>query len=149
MERSKRQAGFTLVELLVVVIIVGVLAGVGIPLLTGQIDRARASEAEAGLGTIRSGLRAFFAENETYVGATLAGVGINTTAGSPTGGDLDGRYFDDGDYSLPSLTLTASTYCIQAIGSGAGPTEAPRAADVAGVTRSMNEAGTISTAACI
>ena len=49
MLRVKRgQAAFTLIELLVVVIIVAILAAVGIPLLSGNIERARASEADAG-----------------------------------------------------------------------------------------------------
>ena len=43
--RSNRD--FTLIELLVVVIIVAVLAAVGVPLLSANVERARASEAEA------------------------------------------------------------------------------------------------------
>ena len=141
--RNRKQLGFTLIELLVVVIIVAVLASVGIPLLSGNIARARASEAEAGLGAIRTGLRSYFAENRTYVGATFANIGITTNAGN-NNGDLDGRFFDDNDYTLD--TLAATTYCIEV--TGVAPNDAPRAADVAGVVRSMNQDGTINQAAC-
>jgi prepilin-type N-terminal cleavage/methylation domain-containing protein len=51
------QAGFTLVELLIVVIIVGILASVAIPLYRGATESAYASEADAALGTIRLALR--------------------------------------------------------------------------------------------
>src|SRR3989338_5022281 len=48
------RAGFTLIELLVVVIIVAVLAAVGVPLLSANVTRARGTEAETGLGTLRT-----------------------------------------------------------------------------------------------
>ena len=144
MVTQRKQVGFTLIELLVVVIIVAVLASVGIPLLSGNIARARASEAEAGLGAIRTGLRAYFAENRTYAGATFANIGITTNTGNANG-DLDGRFFDDNDYSMP--TLTGTTYCIQVTG-GTDADDAPRAADVDGIVRSMDQTGAISQAAC-
>ena len=134
----KHHAAFTLIELLVVVIIVAILAGVGIPLMTGNLQRARQSEADASLGTIRTGLRAFFTENSTYVGATLPLIGVNAT-------DLNGRYFANGDYALPALA--AGTFCAGVTGNTV--TTAPRHADVAGVLRSINQDGTFfNTADC-
>ena len=47
--------GFTLVELMVVVIIVGVLAAVAVPIFRGNVKRAMASEGAALLGSVLNG----------------------------------------------------------------------------------------------
>ena len=135
---KRNRSAFTLIELLVVVIIVAVLAGVGVPLLSANVQRARASEGDAGLGTVRTGLRAYFAENRTYVGADiLTNVGIGAD-------DLTGRYFDNDDFTLPTPP-TLTSYCIRATG-GASTHVAPQWAQVTApnqVTHSMNEGGAI------
>ena len=48
---SRHHAGFTLVELLIVVIIVGILASVAIPLYRGATERAYLTEADTALGS--------------------------------------------------------------------------------------------------
>jgi len=49
----KRKAAFTLIELLIVIIIVGVLAGIGMPLFFRNAERAQGAEALNILGTIK------------------------------------------------------------------------------------------------
>ena len=141
--RSKKQMGFTLIELLVVVIIVAVLAAVGVPLLSGNIERARASEAEAGLGTIRTGMRAKLAETNGVLPALggvtpdAAGIGINPT-------DLDGRFFSTSAYTVTAPRTggpVGSSYCA-AVDGGTSNT-APKNTQVALVIRSMDENGNI------
>jgi prepilin-type N-terminal cleavage/methylation domain-containing protein len=135
-KHGKSNAGFTLIELLVVVIIVAVLAVVAVPLMTGNVERARFSEADAGLGTIRTALRAEQAENGSFpvltdVAPVTADIGINA-------GDLNGRFFEDDDYLI---TSTATTYCVGVTGDTAGT--APRGNQVNGLTRSMNQLGNL------
>ena len=132
MGRWKNKVGFTLIELLVVVIIVAVLAAVGIPLLSGNIDRARLSEADAGLGTLRTSSRAVFAEKASF--ASIPTGNAITSAGpalSLKAGDLSGRFFGDGDYSI--VTANATQFCATAVGSGVDgtpPTGAVRGSKV-------------------
>ena len=106
-----------------VVIIVAVLAAVGIPLLSANIIRAKGSEADAGLGTLRTGMRAYLAEHLTF-GATapvITDLGVNNA-------DLDTRYFDHSAYSVISAPNGGTAYCLGVDGSKS--TIAPRRTEV-------------------
>jgi prepilin-type N-terminal cleavage/methylation domain-containing protein len=69
MEQRPRLSGFTLIELMIVVIIVGVLAAVAIPAFQSYLMRARAAEAPAFLGEIRQRQEAYRAEFGMYATA--------------------------------------------------------------------------------
>jgi len=103
MKNKKERKGFTLVELMVVILIVGILAAVAVPILRGKIDQAKWSEAAATAGAIRTALRAYYAEDSTkavaMVGKTVDTV--QTTLGF-TSGDLTGRYFKASDFKIDS-----------------------------------------------
>ena len=62
---NKKRAGFTLIELMIVVIVVGILAAAAIPIYSRVMDRAYASEGKALLGTIRTHYLTEDAENRT------------------------------------------------------------------------------------
>ena len=78
MHRGKKKHGFTLVELMIVVVIVGILAAVALALYRGYMKKAMGSEGKAGLGTMRTGLRVVMAEKNAYDG--LEGVGVGALA---------------------------------------------------------------------
>jgi len=101
--------GFTLIELMVVILIVGILAAVAVPLMRGRIDSAKWSEANAAAGTIRTALRAYWAEKgDTYAGygADLNGaVAVFGTNLGIASSDLDGRYFLNGCYVISGAAI--------------------------------------------
>jgi type IV pilus assembly protein PilA len=100
-----RRKGFTLIELMVVILIVGVLAAVAIPIMRGRIDSAKWSEGKASLGTIAAVLRAYGAENGAS-GTYGAGLPTLTTLGL-TASDLHGTSFTIANYSVQTSAFAA------------------------------------------
>jgi len=64
--RSHNQKGFTLVELMVVVVILGILAALVVPVLSEQIHRARDGRTLADMKTIHNALQLYFADENRY-----------------------------------------------------------------------------------
>lgn len=65
-EVFRSEAGFTLVELLVVIAVLGILAGIAVPRLTGVQDKAIYATGKSALGTINTTMGLYYAENNTY-----------------------------------------------------------------------------------
>ncbi|MHB8893723.1 MAG: type IV pilin protein [Candidatus Geothermincolia bacterium] len=68
LQRIRNRKGFTLVELMIVVAIIGILAAIAIPNFLQFRLKAKTSEAKSNLGAIRSTEVAYFAEWDFYVG---------------------------------------------------------------------------------
>ena len=135
--------GFTLVELMIVVIIVGVLAAVAIPMYQLAAEKAKASEAVAALGSIRTALRSYYAEHSTYVNASFVD-GAQVTAGGVlevTDTDLLGRYFSSECYTFEGAP-TANAYSITCDGGAVG-NAAPYSSEVATIVRSIDQNGSV------
>lgn len=155
--QARQKNAFTLVELMVVAIIVAILAAVAIPLMSGNVQRAIATEATSALGMIRSNLRAMKAETGDY---TVKPGGEDLAAGPVAGevpdiveDDLDGHYFSHHCYEIELTDLDdargadytgpAHEVRIVAYGADSEPDFSPGAAKVADITYSMFEDGTI------
>lgn len=106
--------GFTLVELMVVILIVAILAAVAIPIMRGRIDAAKWSEGKAMMGTIATAIRAYVAEkNIDLVAATQEtvtslhlGFGLN---------DLVGTYFNDENLFTWTINYNRTTNALDFI----------------------------------
>ncbi|HHY92669.1 MAG TPA: prepilin-type N-terminal cleavage/methylation domain-containing protein [Firmicutes bacterium] len=61
-----RKGGFTLVELLVVVLIIGILAGVAVPKVVQHVDNAKKTACRANMRQIETALEAYYLENGYY-----------------------------------------------------------------------------------
>jgi len=67
-QRIRNRKGFTLVELMIVVAIIGILAAIAIPNFLNFRLKAKTSEAKSNLGAIRTSEVAYFAEWNWYLG---------------------------------------------------------------------------------
>lgn len=106
----KKRTGFTLIELMIVVLIVAVLAAVLVPFMRARVEAAKWSEGKAGAGTIASALRAYAAE-QGIDGVYDAGLVDRLFKRS----DLQGKYFTIDQYSLTGVSFdeTRTDYPLQ------------------------------------
>jgi type IV pilus assembly protein PilA len=79
-EKSGSESGFTLVELLVVMLILGILAAIAIPSFFNQRDKARDSDAKADARTAQTAIETYATDNGgSYTGAAVGAVGTPGT----------------------------------------------------------------------
>ena len=90
MGNRKRQAGFTLVEILIVVVILGILAAIVIPQFTQASESAKASSLSSQLQTIRSQIELYQIEhNGTYPDLTGTNPWEQLTQATTVSGDVE------------------------------------------------------------
>lgn len=91
--RQSRETGFTLIEAMVTVAIIGILAAVAVPSYTSYVTRSKLTEATNNLADMRIKMEQSYQDNRAY--------GTGTTCGAAMPGASDTKYF--------AITCTTAT----------------------------------------
>lgn len=102
--------GFTLLEVLIVVIIIGILAAIALPQYITTIEKARSAEAVANIGSLRSSMDRYWYE-QSALQASYAAATFDTLDVDNPNSDTNRRY----DYTLTdNSTINTKNYTIRA-----------------------------------
>jgi type IV pilus assembly protein PilE len=117
--RKDRSAGFTLIELMIVVAIVGILAAIALPSYKNYVLRGKIVDATNKLSSLRARMEQYYQDNRTYAN----GCSVSTN--------------DTSDFAFSCGGVTASAYKITATGQGA----------LSGFTYTIDQSGNMATTA--
>lgn len=122
----KRQAGFTLIELMITVAIIAILAAVALPSYNDYVTRGKIPDATSTLAVKRVQIEQFFLDNRSY---------LDAANNPPPACNADSTTSKNFDFSCSAVTAT--TYTLQAVGKGT----------MTGFTFTINQANGKTTAA--
>ena len=84
-QRRSSEAGFTLVELLIVVIILGILAAIVVPQFGSSTDDAKSASLDTSLTHVRGAVDLYYQQHGDYPGENLSSGGVGLPAGAAAG----------------------------------------------------------------
>jgi type IV pilus assembly protein PilA len=119
---SRNRKGFTLVELAVVIVIIGVLAAFGVPQFLKSVERSKAAEAFNYLSAVRSAQERYLAKNGVYWGGTISGTNGAMTSAVTGAETLDINQTVPKYFTGPAGTAGDDLVITAAAGSGGTPT---------------------------
>jgi len=96
--KHRKQAGFTLIELMVVVVIIAILAGLIVPRFMGETDKAKQAKAKMQIESLESALKIYKLDNGSY---PTTEQGLKALVEAPTAGNIpknwrQGGYLEKG-----------------------------------------------------
>ena len=110
--RGARSGGFTLIELMIVVVVIGILAAIAYPSYQEHVRKARRADAQTALLELAQFMERHYTANGKYLTTANAAPGLPFSAAPKDGAT---KYYDLSFSSAP----TASSYTLRAVPKGA------------------------------
>ena len=115
----KFSAGFTLIELMIAIVLIGVLAAVALPTYNSQVTKGRRADCQGSMVAFAQSMEKYYAVNFTYAGAADGGGDTGAPAATlhPSRCPLGGNAF----YNLSITAADAGSYTLRATPVSGGP----------------------------
>jgi prepilin-type N-terminal cleavage/methylation domain-containing protein len=107
--KQKKQSGFTIVELLIVIVIIGILAGLVVTQILGATAKARDTERKTDIDQISNQLEAYYAQNGTYPNMASVNSATWRTGNHFSAGDSAKSLADPSNAGSAALSATVPT----------------------------------------
>ena len=101
---SRMVDGFSLVELVIVIVIAALSSAIAVPIVTSNDTMAKLSEADASLTSLRTQLRIYYSKNGEYPTEATAVPVAGASWNDKVTGALNGKYFSDDSFTYVSET---------------------------------------------
>jgi prepilin-type N-terminal cleavage/methylation domain-containing protein len=102
--------GFTLLELIIVIVILGILATLGYSQYTKMVEKGRIAEVVANFGKMRKLAIIYYLQNGTFTGITNADVGVGSDLDSIPDSCRSSNYFRYSGYADSAVVATMTAF---------------------------------------